>query len=73
MQFPTPETIWGIRMGTSCSELKVYFLLDCSDVWELGPKLVFRGSDPSLVSSTCVFSLCVVNSGSLLIMFMFRK
>ena len=26
-----------------------------------------------LVSSTCVFSLCVVNSGSLLIMFMFRK
>ena len=46
MQFPTPETIRGIRMGTSCSELKVYFLLDCSDVWELGPKLVFRGSDP---------------------------
>ena len=42
---------WG------CSELKFYFLLDCSDVWELGPKLVLRGSDPPLVFFTFVFSL----------------
>ena len=55
-----------------CSELKFYNLLDCSNAWELGPKLVFRGSDPPLVFSTCVFA-CVVNSCSLFIMFMFRK
>ena len=45
-------------MGTSCSELKVYFLLDCSDVWELGPKLVFRGSDPPFgFFDMCFFAL----------------
>ena len=42
-----------------CSELKFYFLLDCSDSWELGPKLVFRGSNPPLVFLTCVFSLAL--------------
>ena len=42
-----------------CSELKFYFLLDCSDSWELGPKLAFRGSDPPLVFLTCVFSLAL--------------
>ena len=42
-----------------CSELKFYFLLDRSDSWELGPKLVFRGSDPPLVFLTCVFSLAL--------------
>ena len=58
MQFPSPETIRGIRLGTSCSELKVYFLLDCSDVWELGPKLVFRGSDPPFgFFDMCFFAL----------------
>ena len=37
--------IWRLSI-LHCSELKFYFLLHCSDVWELGPKLVFRGSDP---------------------------
>ena len=41
------------------SGLKVYFVVDCSDVRELGPKLVFRGSDPTMVFSTCVFSLAL--------------
>ena len=56
-----------------CSELKFYFLLDCSDVWELGPKLVFMGSDPPLFFFDMCFFACVVNSCSLYIMFMFRK
>ena len=43
----------------ACSELKSYFLLDFSDAWELGPKLVFRGSDPPLVFVTCVFLLAL--------------
>ena len=44
---------------TLCSELKFYSLLHGSDVWELGPKLVFRGSDPPEVFLTCVFSLAL--------------
>ena len=56
-----------------CAELKVNYLLDCSDVWELGPKLVFRGSDLLFgFFDMCIFG-CVVNSCSLFIMFMFRK
>ena len=38
-----------LHRAGGCSELKFYFPLDCSDEWELGPKLVFRGSDPPLV------------------------
>ena len=45
-----------------CSELKFYFLLDCSDAWELGPKLVFRGSDPAFSFLDMCFFVCVVNS-----------
>ena len=29
-----------------CLELKVYFLLDCSDTWKLGPKLVLETRTP---------------------------
>ena len=46
-----------LHRAGGCSELKFYFLLDCSDVWELGPKLVSRGSDPPLIFSTYLFSL----------------
>ena len=42
-----------------CSELKFYFLLDCSDVWQLGPKLVFRVSDRPLVFFDMCFSLAL--------------
>ena len=45
-----------------CSELKFYFLLDSSDAWELGPKLVFRGSDPAFSFLDMCFFACVVNS-----------
>ena len=59
-----------------CSELKCYFLLHCSNVWELGLKLVFfRNSDPPPPLSffdMCFFA-CVVNSCILFVMFMFRK
>ena len=49
----------SLHRAGGCSELKFYFLLDCSDEWELGPKLVFRGSDPPLVFLTCVFSVAL--------------
>ena len=65
-----------LGIDRACSELKVYFLLDCSDVWEIGPKLVFRGSDPPLVFFDMCFFACVVNSSdscSSFVMFMFRK
>ena len=49
----------SLHQAGGCSELKFSFLLDCSDAWELGPKLVLRGSDPPLVFLTCVFSLAL--------------
>ena len=63
----------SLHRAGGCSELKFYILLDCWDAWELGPKLVFRGSDPPLVFFDMCFFACVVNSCSLFIMFMFRK
>ena len=47
---------WPDRRSGS-SELKVFFVLDCLDVWELGPKLVFRDSDPPLVFRHVFFRL----------------
>ena len=49
----------SLHRAGGCSELKFYILLDCSDAWEVGRKLVFRGSDPPLGFSICVFSLAL--------------
>ena len=68
-----PFFVVCIDRAGGCSELKFYVPLDCSDAWELGPKLVFRGSDPPLGFLDMCFFACVVNSCSLFIMFMFRK
>lgn len=49
-----------------CSELRFYhdschdLLLDCLDAWELGPKLVFRGSDSPSIFSCSLFIMYFV-------------